>query len=144
VAGVGSFEAALSVSLSLFLFTRVFYEMCDDARYRDEVLRGLGALTGAVGLAVGLVVGLWIVAMRRSGLEAVRVLVCSSSALCAGCTVFAFNCVMASQIPISMVSLCFAYRPWWRASNWVTSVFAALFIGGMAFCGTAPWTRRST
>jgi hypothetical protein len=79
VAGVGSLEAALSAALSLYLFIMVFYEMCDDARYRDEVLRGLGALTGAVG-AVGLAVGLWIVAMRRSGLEAVRVLVCSSSA----------------------------------------------------------------
>ncbi len=51
---------------------------------------------------------------------------------------FSWVFVLSALPAITDVSLCFALRPWWRASNWVI-ILCALGFGG--FCGLfTAWT----
>jgi len=51
---------------------------------------------------------------------------------------------VASQPAVTVVSLCWVCRPWWRLSNWIAALFAFLFFGiGLGIlAGLRPEMRR--
>ena len=112
---------------SSFFFTQVFWELCDDLAYRDLVVSGLGRATFAAGAIAGLLAGCGLLLSRERRIRR-AILVGSLAGLLAAAAMFGFCCSIAAQVPITMVSLCWAFRPWWRAQNWILALLALLFM----------------
>ena len=47
----------------------------------------------------------------------------------AAALVFALNCWMASLPAVTDVSICWVFRPWWRWSNWCSSLLVGAVVG---------------
>jgi hypothetical protein len=44
---------------------------------------------------------------------------------------------MAGQPAVTPVSVCYSFRPWWRASNWLFAALAFAFVFAIAFVHVA-------
>ena len=51
-----------------------------------------------------------------------------AAGICAGLLTFLVCYWEASQPAVTLVSLCYSFRPWWRVSNWVSAFVAFLFV----------------
>jgi hypothetical protein len=67
--------------------------------------------------------------------------------ICAGGLMFLACYWMASLPAVTAVSLCYAFRPWWRVSNWgiafVAFLLAAVGIGIVAACRPRRTSRQT-
>ncbi len=126
--GGGIFAAATRL-----LFRQVLWGLCEDVAYRDRLLADLGSVTIAAGAVVGLLVGCIIIGVRLESPVRIAIGASAAAGLVGAAVVFSFCCAMAATVPISPVSLTWAYRPWWRPSNWLFALFGFLFVGAVAF-----------
>ena len=63
----------------------------------------------------------------------------------AGVLTFLFCYWAASQPVVTEVSTSWSFRPWWRAGNWISALFALLFFGiGLGIlAGLRPKMRKT-
>ena len=123
----------LFAGMNWLLLTQVFWGLCDDVAYRDRLLADIGSVTIAVGAVVWFLVGCIIIGVRLESPVRIAIGASAAAGLVGAAVGFSFCCAMAATVPISPVSLTWAYRPWWHPSNWFLALLGFLFVGAVAF-----------
>ena len=57
-------------------------------------------------------------------------------------TTFSLTFLIAAMPPVTRVSACFAFRPWWRLRNWIFSIVPSLSLGLLIFSAGVGERRR--